>query len=66
MRLTKADGAVLLGAIAIELESQRWRKLRRAGYDHPLAVAIEAGIQEDDDRRAEELRRVREKIARQM
>jgi hypothetical protein len=66
MRLTKEDGAVLLGAIAAELESQRYRQMRRDEYRPPLPTDVEKVLQAEDAARAEVLRRVRDKIKRQL
>ncbi|HEX5886066.1 MAG TPA: hypothetical protein VFY67_16100 [Pyrinomonadaceae bacterium] len=66
MRLTKEDGAVLLRAIDTELESQRYRQMRRDEYLPPLPTDIEKSLQAEDAARAEVLRRVRDKIKRQL
>lgn len=66
MRLTRADGKVLLGAIAAELERQQWRQLRRSEYKPPLDWPIEQSLREEDRLRAAELRLVRDKIMAQL
>lgn len=66
MRLTKADGAVLLGAIDAELESQKWRRLRRAEYSTPVDRDTEKFLQDEDAKRADKLRAVRDKIRAQL
>ena len=64
--LTKEDGATLLGAIEVELQSQRYRTMRREEYPEPLRREIEPTLQAEDAARAEALRRVREKIKSQL
>ena len=66
MRLTKVDGAVLLGAIDAELESQRYRQLRRGEYLPLLSTDVEKSLQAEDAARSEVLRKVRDKIKRQL
>jgi hypothetical protein len=66
MRLTKAEGHILLGAIQAELESQRWRQRRRSGYQTPLDAATELAVQDLDSKRAEDLRSVRDRIKAQL
>ena len=66
MRLTKEDGVILLGAIDAELQSQRYRRIRREEYPAPLRREIEPVLQAEDAARAEKLRIVRDKIKRQL
>lgn len=66
MRLTKEDGKILLGAIRVELDSQFWRAEARSKYDHRLPDEVEQHVKSTDQRRAEDLRRVRDKIKAQL
>ena len=66
MRLTKADGIILLGAIDTELQSQYYRRIRRQEYPEPIRRDIEPALQADDAARAEALKRVKDKIRRQL
>ena len=65
MRLTKEDGAVILGAISVELESQRYRQMRREESSH-ISYETELLLRKQDAERAEALRTLRDKITRQM
>lgn len=66
MRLTKEEGGLLLGAISVELESQRYRQMRREEYREPLPREVEQSLRNEDAQRAEALRKVRDKIRRQL
>lgn len=66
MRLTKEDGAVLLGAISTALESTHWKREARAEYRGDFMRNIEPGIRAGEDRVNAELRRVRDKIKAQL
>ena len=66
MRLTKEDGVALLGAIDVELQSQYYRRIRREEYPPALRREIEPALQAEDKARAETLRKVRDKIKRQL
>jgi hypothetical protein len=66
VRLTKEDGAILLGTIDAELQSQYYRRIRRQEYPAPLQKEIEPVLQAEDAARANSLKRVRDKIKRQL
>lgn len=66
MRLTKEEGELLLGAISAELESQRYRQMRRDEYRVPLSREVERSLRNEDAQRADALRKVRDKIRQQL
>lgn len=66
MRLSKADGEIILGAIGAEIESQHWRQMRRSSYGQPLPGDVEDHVRQTDAKRKAELQEVARKIREQL